>query len=242
MWKVLPTIRESRYAGVLFWLAVSLLQASHLGFYVEAACLLRASLENLEKQGIFKDMSVPQALLICRQPLEGVASELDEMLRISFERNFTFSLSAIIFKGMRHSGLRPSAEAALKTLLRVTTVAEMENEDISSADRNIMSPDILGYFLALIPVTTTTESYHQLLEECECNIPDGIDDPSDLERQVPRLDLDTLGISDPDTALLVTSFVGTILTSAQGDDAETQMLYDLLASIAVAFPQVVAIT
>jgi hypothetical protein len=38
----------------------------------------------------------------------------------------------------------------------------------------------------------------------------------------------------------VTSFIGVILSSAQGDVAETEILYSLLSDIAVVFPETVS--
>ncbi|KAF4620069.1 hypothetical protein D9613_004830 [Agrocybe pediades] len=244
MWKMVPRRTMSRYAGLLFWLAVALLQASQIAHYVDATSLLCVTLENLDQHGHFEDQSVNDGLLIFRGPLEEWAGQLDDMLRISFERNFSFSLAAVIFKGMRHSGLKSSAENTLRTLLRVASAAERRLNTTSNGARKTLSPEVLGYFLALLPVSTTPESYRRLLEESD--LEPGVDDFSSeldtLGRSVPRLDLETLGINDQDTALLVASFVGTIAHSAQGDDAESQILFDLLASIALSFPHIISIT
>jgi len=61
------------------------------------------------------------------------------------------------------------------------------------------------------------------------------------ENHVPRVSPTLLGITDNTTALLVTSFVGVMLMTAQGDDAETELLYTLLCDIAVTYPDVVAL-
>jgi hypothetical protein len=247
MCKIVPAIAEqSRYVCVLFWLAVALLQASHLGFYIEATWLLRITLENMEQQGLFKNNSVQAVLLEAREPLEEISSQLDEMLRLSFETSFSFSLSSIIFKGMRHTGLKASAEAALTTLLRVTSKAYSENSGTSNGFRDSPCPEALGYFLALLPVSTTPKSYCRLLNSCSVDdswVSDG--GPSDSEEEelgIPRVTDAVLGIQDASTALLVASFAGTILVTAQGDDAETQMLYGLLSSLANSYPEIISIT
>ena len=71
----------------------------------------------MEEQGLFKNNSVQEQLCLeTRGPLEEVTSQLDDILELSFETSFSFSLAAIIFKGLRHSAWKESAEAALRTL------------------------------------------------------------------------------------------------------------------------------
>ena len=246
MCKIVPAIVEqSRYVSVLFWLAVALLQASHLGFFIEATWLLRITLENMEQQGLFKNNSVQAVLLEAREPLEEVTSQLDEMLRISFETSFSFSLSSIIFKGLRHTVLKGPAEAALRSLLRVTSRAHSENSGTYNGFKDSPCPEALGYFLALLPVSTTPKSYGRLLSECSVDdswVSNGSSDSEEEELGIPRVTDVVLGVHDANTALLVASFAGTILATAQGDDAETQMLYGLLSSLANSYPEIISVT
>ena len=234
MYKIIPAVvGTSRYISVLFWLAVALLQGSHASFYAEASSLLQVTLKTMEKQGMFKNDSVHNVLLEAREPLEEVTSQLDDMLRLSFENSFSFSLAAIIFKGLRHSALKESAEAALRTLLQVTVAAHDLNGSPSLA-----TDEILGYFIALLPVSTTPKAFHQLLKESEmeAEIPDSDSDGG----YAPRLTAEHLRIHDRNTALLVTSFVGSILSTAQGDDAEAEILYGLLSNLSFSYSEIVS--
>ncbi|KAJ3504772.1 hypothetical protein NLJ89_g7765 [Agrocybe chaxingu] len=247
MCKIVPAIVEtSRYVGVLFWLGVALLQASHLGFYIEATCLLRVTLECIEQSGAFKEASVQAFLLEQREILEEVTSQLDEILRISFETSFSFSLASVIFRGMRHSGLKESAEAALRVLLRVTSGAHDANSEMPNGFKDSPCPEALGYFIALLPVSTTAKSYRRLLKDCHVDdawvSEAGLSEGDDDDTGTPCLTPANIGIHDSNTALLVASFVGTILTTAQGDDAETEILYGLLSSLANSYPEIIAIT
>lgn len=244
MCKIVPALTESsRYVPLLFWLAVSLLQASHFAFYVESTRLVRVTLETMEQRGMFKKEGVQSVLLESRIQLEQITSQLDDILKISFESSFSFSLASIIFKGIRHSGLKDSAEAVLRSLLSVA-VRSQANDDLPSGFRDSISADALGYFLALLPLSTTHPSYRRLLDDCNIDdawLPDaGLESIDEDEYGTPRISPAFLGINDSSTALLVTTFVGTMLTTAQGDDKETEILCSLLSDIASYFPQTVA--
>lgn len=238
--RIVPAIAEtSRYVRSLFWLAVALLQVSHLGLYAEATWLLKVSLEYMEQHNLFKNSSVETVLLEAREPIDEVMLQLDDILRISFHRSFSFSLSSIIFKGLRHSGLKDSAEAVLRTLLRITSRAYCA--DILADQRYSPVPEAVAYFLALLPVSATRKSYKQLLEDS--NIDDqsleAIPDSAEADAITPRVNAAVLGIEDAHQALLAASFIGTMLATAQGDDAETEILYGLLSSLALSYPDTI---
>ncbi|KAH9948737.1 hypothetical protein B0H21DRAFT_787622 [Amylocystis lapponica] len=242
---VVPALpRNSRYLCQLFWLAVALLQSSHIALYQEAIHLLRVSLEIMAEQGAFEEKGVSVTLLDGRAPLEDIACQLDQLLGLSFESNFSFSLASIIFKGVRHSGLRDSAEAALRSALSITVRNCKEDEHAEDGPGTPVCQEILGYFLALLPMSTTTRSYKQLLEESNVDaswLSDDVlvtitdDDP------IPKIPFTLLGLADTTFVLFVASFVGAMLTTAQGDDIESLILYNLLSDIADAAPDIVSL-
>ena len=240
MCKIVPAIDSSRYVGVLFWLGVALLQGSHVCTYAEASSLLQVTLKTMEEQGLFKHSSVQNVLLEAREPLEPVTSQLDDMLKLSFETSFSFSLAAIIFKGLRHSTLKESAEATLRTLLQVTAASYDPNVSL-----NLMTDETLAYFVALLPVSTTTKKFNRLLKESKLDIVQSVDVaiPSDDDDDcAPWITAGLLNIHDSTTALLVASFVESILSSAQGDDAEADILYGLLSSLSFMYPDTISMT
>ena len=240
MCKVIPVIDRSRYIGVIFWLAVALLQGSHVSYYAEASSLLQVTLKTMEEQGLFKHSSVQNVLLEAREPLESVTSELDDMLKLSFETSFSFSLAAIIFKGLRHSTLKVSAEAALRTLLQVTVASYDPNVSL-----DIITDETLGYFVALLPVSTTPKFFYRLLKESKLDIVWSVDvaiPDDDDDGCAPRVTAELLNIHDSTTALLVASFVESILSTAQGDDSEAEILYGLLSSLSFPYPDIISMT
>ena len=236
---IVPAIAEtSRYVCSLFWLAVALLQVSHLGLYVEATWLLKVTLEYMERHDVFKTNSVETVLLEAREQIDEVMSQLDDILRISFVRSFSYSLASVIFKGMRHTALKESAESILRTLLRITSRAFPD----SSIDRRFSPvPESLAYFIALLPVSATRKSYKQLLDDSnvEDQSLDATPDGLEVDESTPRINAAILGIEDSQQALLAASFIGTMLITAQGDDAETEILYGLLSSLALSYPDTV---
>lgn len=238
--RIVPILQKSsRYILSLFWLAVSLLQSSYSAYYVEATILLRVSLEAMEGQGMFRDKSVKVVLLEGRLPLEEITEQLDGLLKLSFETSFSLTLAAIIFKGMRLRHFKEYAEAALRTLLQVTVRSESDTDALRSS----LSTSVLGYFLALLSVSTTLESYRALLRECEIEDlwrTDASCPENEQQSFVPRVTPMFLKIEDYETALLVATFAGTMLLTAQGDDAETEMLYSLLADLGYSYPEAVS--
>ncbi|KAH7931340.1 hypothetical protein BV22DRAFT_1124264 [Leucogyrophana mollusca] len=235
--KVVPALTEgSRYLPQLFWLAVALLQSSYTAFYADAADLLRATVETLEVHGAFEDTTIPNVLLDGRATLEDTVCQLDGLLRLSFDANFSFSLTSIIFKGVRHNHLKSSAEMVLRSLLSVTVRC---NERAAEGPVTSLCPDALGYFIALLPFATTRETYVRLLQDCHAEeyLPAPGSHANDL---IPRVSLDLLSVTDSTSALLIVSFIGTMLMTAQGDDAETEMLYNLLSEVGSMYPELLS--
>ncbi|KAJ7034157.1 hypothetical protein C8F04DRAFT_582650 [Mycena alexandri] len=253
--KVVPALPDSsRYFVSLFWLAVTLLASSHVVFYVEACQLLSITLESMRARGMFRHASVSTVLLEGRDPLEGVLNQFEQFLNISFDANFSFALASVLFKGIRASIVKTEAEAVLRTLLGVTMrpyIPEDDDDHIPNGanghgfgGREALNSEALGYFIALLAVSSTPTSYRRLLKESgigEGMVPEvgGIDID---EADAPRIQVSLLGIDGPATALLTSSFIGAVVTSAQGNDAETEMLYCLLADIGEVWPEIVAMT
>ncbi|KAF9238786.1 hypothetical protein BU15DRAFT_88233 [Melanogaster broomeanus] len=215
--KVVPSLpNPSRYLCQVFWLAVALLQST--------TDLLRATIETLELHGAFDDNTIPNVLLDGRAQLEDTSS-------------FSFSLASIIFKGVRHNHLKSSAETVLRSLL---SVAVRCGEQPPDGAPYVLSPDALGYFVALIPFSTTRDSYIRLLQDCRAEEFLPATGPLHDNDFVPRVSVEMLPVTDSTAALLVVSFATTMLTTAQGDDAETEMLYNLLLDVGIAYPELLS--
>lgn len=240
---VVPSLPESsRYISSLFWLAVALLQSGHAPFYKEANNLLCACITTLHSQGAFRERGFTTTLLDARTNLEDISLQLDQLLGLSFDPDFSFSLAAVIFKGIRRPQLRESATQALKCLM-TTAMATMSSTPTAESP---IHPDVLGYFLALLPVSTTFQSYIQLLEAAQVGA-NWIPTKSTFGRlendndTTPSIPFDLLACQDQSIALLAISFLGTMLSSAQGDDAESQMLFAILKEASYTFPDIISL-
>lgn len=237
-----PSLPESsRYVGSLFWLAVALLQSSHAPFYVSATRLMCACLRTLLGQGAFKERGFTETLLDYRSNLEDISRQLDQLLGMSFDSDFSFSLAAVMVKGFRRPDYRASATEALRCLLCTAAATLPKSEEADAA----VHPEILGYFIALLSVSTTPQSYIRLLQDANVGsvwFPkrDGIGRFDYDSDQVPRPSFDILGCTDSTSALFSVSFIATILSTAPRDDPEAQVLFSLLKDASQTYPDIVS--
>lgn len=238
---VVSTLAEnSRYIAPLFWLAVALLQSSHAPFFIEANKLLCACITTLNRHEAFKERGFVATLLEARTHLEDISLQLDEMLGLSFDSDFSFSLAAIIFKGTRRPSFRSSATDTLRCLLK-TVVSTLPPSTEAEASIN---SDALGYVLALLPTSTTPQAFKQLLLDSGAGVAwarkDSFERAEIDDGQVPCVPFEVLGCQDQTTALLIVSFVGSMLSTAQNDDPESQMLFGILKDMSSVFPDIVS--
>lgn len=141
---------ESRYASSMFWLSVGVLQLGHIQTYAAGVELLTLSLQAMRSADVFSN-NMESVLLEARQLIGESAGRLDNAAGVSFETSLSFSLAALLSKGLRHPTSRTSASAALSTLLEIST-------ETSSADQSRLGPNRLGYFFALLPVMSNSPS------------------------------------------------------------------------------------
>lgn len=242
--KVVPgTPKNGRYLAQLLWLAIGVMQCGDVALFTEAAELLQTSLETLESQGAFADMSLPTFFFDARGPLEEVTIQIDDYMGLSFESNFSFSLASIIFKGLRHASqkVQNASASALRTLLRITTRTCPQVESMPRSERAIPA-ESLGYFLALIPMAPTVPTFQSILRDAGAGhawLDSSARSTDSEDTGSARVPLPSLGLRDSNGTLLVASFLGGMLNSATSNP-EREMLFSLLADVAVMWPEVIA--
>ncbi len=242
--KLVPGLQnDTRYLAHLSGWVSRFFNVGNRDFFPEAARMVQVTLEVMDKREVFRDESISSYLLDARIHLEDYAGVLDQHLGLSFDTNFSFTLAAIIFKGLRESRTKEPAQAALRTLIRVT-VRWSRLEPLTNGSAGSLHPDVLGYFLALLPLSTSPSEYRRLLKDCQVDdmwLPEAGVSSFDDEKSLPRPSSMFLGIQDDYTlALFVTSFISTMLRSAFGHDAENEILYSILSDVASVFPELVS--
>jgi len=187
--KLVPSLNAgSRFFPQPFWLGVVLLETEIIALFIDAAEMV---------QGTFDERGVLSTLLQERTPMDEVSVQLDHMPSLSLDSGFSFSLAATLFKGMRHQSLKEAAGEAPRSLLRTSTRCKGGEGEMPPNDT--IYYDSLGYFLALIPLPTTPESFKKLLEDADTN-PEPEREPTPTEgRDLPQIPLTLLGICDPTT-------------------------------------------
>lgn len=242
--RVVPGLNpDSRYLPQVFWLAVALLQSTYLPLYEEAARLLEVTLEAMAHQGFFENRQMSTVLLEARGPLSDITTQLDDIMGLSFDTGFSFSLASIIFRGIRPPAVRPVAKALLKTVLRIAAGSSGHDNDIDldTATPIPLNHDLLGYFLALLPFACTPRSYRELLRDSGVSTRWSplVSEEEDAGSSAPTISTELFGFAPEDskTPLLVISFLFAMLNSYQGSEKEKGFLFTLLAQLAVLYPE-----
>lgn len=241
--KVIPgTPHNGRYLSQIVWLAIALMEYGEVALFAEAADLLRVSLETLDKQGLLDNMTLASFFFEARSPLEEVALQIDDYVGLSFETNFSFSLAAIIFRGLRHPQKRvqTSSASVLRLLLKFAARSAPTTSNTSPEEKSI-PPDALGYFLALLPTVCRASALQGLLKDAGVGstwLHVAFRDADSDEASKARVPLQSLGINEDNTALLVATVLGTMLNSATSID-ERETLLCLLADMSTVYPEVI---
>ena len=244
--RVIPGLNhDSRYLSQVFWLAVTLLQSTYLPLYEEAANLLEAILKTMARQGLFKNRQMSTVLLEARLPLLEIVIQLDDIMGISFETGFSFSLASILFRGIRSPALRPVAYKVLRTILRIAAESSdsRKHVDMDAATPIPLDHDLLGYFLALLPFACTCRSYRELLKDARIGArwcpPLSSAESEEEALSMPTVSTELFGFMPEDnkTPLLVISFLFAMLNSYQGSEKEKGFLFGLLAQLAALYPE-----
>lgn len=170
---------------------------------------------------------------------------MDGILSLSFDSNFSFALAAVVFKGIRHQMLKEHAEKALRSLLRVTVRSCVDHNHESDGPGSPLCPDVLGYFIALLPLSTTISSFKTLLEDAHADRSWSTEEALPAEEDddpLSKFPFSLLGTNDNTSALYVGAFITAIISSSQGDDIESELLFNILSDIANGYPETISAT
>ena len=152
--QVIPGLMEgSRYAHSLFWLAVAVLQMGYIPLFGGALELLLSALRSVEPSIV--DSSLMEVLLQGRSESEESSVKLDDFSGVSFETDFSFSIVAIILKGVRHPTTRKVAIETLTEFLRIACLPSGKEAD--DVKRKAVRSQGVAFFMALLPSVTGSQ-------------------------------------------------------------------------------------
>ncbi|KAI8328834.1 hypothetical protein BC941DRAFT_216115 [Chlamydoabsidia padenii] len=208
----------SRYLHSLFWLAIGLVQMNHPATFTGAVRFLQAVLRALDSHQLFVHQDMATALLEARSPMVDVSRELDRLNGISFDTHFSFAIAAMLFKGIEHH-----KEAVYECL---TTFLEIDGKKLEMA--TTVDSAALGYLVGLLPLAAKTNALRDLLRL------------AGLDASPPMRLFDALDIPDNTTALLLVSFLVTML-NAVDSEPDRLFIYGFLADASHAIPEVFAL-
>ncbi len=114
---ILPLLApDSRYAGAtVFWLAIAIIQVDHQPLFLPALRLIYGSLVEMDRQQYFAHGDFVDVMMAFK-PQEGM-DELDHGAGIAFDISLSFSLVALLFKGLRVEGSKAATVSVLQKCL-----------------------------------------------------------------------------------------------------------------------------
>lgn len=147
--RVVPgLLPDSRYASSLFWLAFAITEMGYTPLFGAALELMLIALKSLEEEaGIER---IAQHLLDVRKTLGDPARRIDQIAGVSFDRDPSFCLAAVIVKGVRHPSTSSIAKEVLMELLKMTVSQHQASG--SEDETSLISKSSVAYFVALLPV------------------------------------------------------------------------------------------
>jgi neurofibromin 1 len=224
----LPT--DSIYLQPMFWVAMSLLQLSHVKIFYSALNLLHVVLTTLYNKGFFSSESMASFLLKGRELMDEVALALDIAAGIHFKEDFPLAVTATVLKGLKH----PSTKAATFSVLMLF----LEISCKCSPTTRVQSPTIqvsnLYYLLPLLVTSTETEQQKNLLwmvgfHNVELNEAQNVFKYHGI--------FEKIDMSDRGNDIFWVALIVTMLHSAEYE-AEYLVLFRFLAEVAISIPDV----
>ncbi|KIR99934.1 neurofibromin 1 [Cryptococcus deuterogattii 2001/935-1] len=223
---------DSQYVTSLFWLAIGVLQLGYIPLFAPGLQLMITALRSINTiSNGMQFTELMEFLLNARRTVADQVKKLDQVSGVSFDTEFTFSLIAIIYKGVRHPSTK---KLTIEVLLELLQLAANPRES-SVGDGTVVIPSGVAYFVTLISISASSgDELKGVFKAARLYVDDN---QMDIER-VSVFSL--LSIPDNSTALLLVSLVVSLLNGSGGSDAENVVLYKLLADASAEIPEVLA--
>ncbi|CAO3592087.1 unnamed protein product [Absidia cylindrospora] len=230
----------SRYLHSLFWLSIALVEMNHPATFTTAVRFMQSVLRALDSHKFFVHQSLAEFLLAAREPLADVARELDLINGVSFDNHFSFAIAGILFKGIQKNhdaeGGKDVIYECLTTFLEIDCKRCLEQQNTVEAKYGINFAT--GAAFGVTSGSGDASLYGGLPGGGGTGIA-GIGG-ADIGHMGHIRMFDALEIPDNTTALLLVSFLVTMLNTAE-NEAERLFLYTFLSEASVSIPEVFAL-
>jgi hypothetical protein len=248
MRKIIPGLIDcTLYLCHVFWLAVTLLQTSHIPYYVESMHIIQSVLCKLEAERAFVDSNVSSVLLRARSNLGDKLAGFDEISGFSFtdELSFSLSLAFLLYAVTQHQKLRHIAGDVIRECLCVVSRNSQVGSNVRVRTREV-DPSLVGFVLGSLPFCATVASLRALLEDATVDIAywesKGLFSGLAYDGYRCAVPFSLLGASDPRGAQLTIAFLVSMMELHAGDIPEKEILFALLADANEAHPAIVSET
>jgi len=180
----------------LFWVALSVIQASDIKLFNAAAKLLETVLRIQDADEGFKKGIEPVYIYYQDGPIKQILAKLSAISGLNLNESFSFGIAGHVLKGLKHGRVKENAANLLRCFLDI-------------AAKTGAGTNILGYLAALLPV----EGQLPILAEL---------DLSSGEKQLHQTFFSDQLIPDTKHAALLFTFLVTIL---EHTDKEHEQLF-----------------
>lgn len=146
-------LSDSQYVTSLFWLAIGVLQLGYIPLFAPGLQLMITALRSINTiSNGMQFTELMEFLLNARRTVTDQVKKLDQVSGVSFDTEFTFSLIAIIYKGVRHPSTK---KLTTEVLLELLQLAANPGES-SAGDGTVVIPSGVAYFVALISISASS--------------------------------------------------------------------------------------
>jgi neurofibromin 1 len=218
---------ESRYGGAsTFWLGLGILQTGRIPLTSAAIDLLVAALKQAEGLGLAE--AGIQQLFLAHRPRDVAVIKLDAYTGVDFdtETTFTFSVAALVYRGMRLEATRTATKEVFGLLMAPGLVN-------TNAQPGLVPPQCLAYFLCRYSVKNNNKE-RKYLVDLTCG-KGTFDRLANYANVFPLLD-----IPDTPTAIMVIALLFGMLRASELE-YERVVLLTTLAEAARQLPDIIAI-
>ncbi|PWN19235.1 hypothetical protein BCV69DRAFT_313979 [Microstroma glucosiphilum] len=235
--KILP--EHSRYIAQLFWLGTAVVQFGSVNLFSAGIELIFAAIQTIQERHLPEAMGTDliNFLMDSRSGSEYAACQIEDETGLNFDVSFSFSLAALIVKGLRHPSTKEKTNALLRCVLEASSIGP-DGPSLSSR----VHAEQLGVYLALLPSVNRAEAFGDVL--ALAGLPRDLCDEAVQSRKRGHVKDGSLmkyfDVFDNRTALLSFALVAALLRTAD-DDMERLTLFTFLAESGPCYPAILSI-